>query len=499
MAFWQNPEFVRHVRAELRAPRAITMAALTLVICGLVALSCWGAADKPFEFFQLLHFWLVGIQFTVLGLWCASACGQAISREKDLKTFDFLRTTRLTAWELAVGKILGAPIMAYFVVGCSLPISLVAGILGGISLATLLGAYVLLAAFALFVSVMGLWVSMLIEKSSAGVPAIVTVVPVAIAYPFAFSPFSGFSAISIFPVLFALYHVQTSDSMIPPTVFGFAVPYLGLTLALYAAFGAWFIFMLVRNLKRDREEMRLLSNWQAIGFVAFLNILYYAFLDPRRLAMESNFGGLRPQNAAMIALVLNSAILFLVGVALIGSREKSKVWWRNRVAGRQGYLSGTGLVWPWLVIGALVAYAMLAAEALGVQRAVHLQNWRLGFSGVVLLDMLVFIVRDVLFLQWCTLTRLKRPLVKGFLFLSLYYFAAGVISSVIGLASQTAGSLVVGLLTPWQIMVLEDVGLAQAHPSYVGMGLQVAVSAFLVTVITRRLSRPPLVPASSPA
>ena len=56
MVFWKNPEFIRHVRAELRAPRAITMAALTLVICGLVALSCWGAADHPADFFRLLHF-----------------------------------------------------------------------------------------------------------------------------------------------------------------------------------------------------------------------------------------------------------------------------------------------------------------------------------------------------------------------------------------------------------------------------------------------------------
>ena len=499
MAFWKNPEFIRHVRAELRAPRAITMAALTLVICGLFALSCWGAADHPADFFRLLHFWLVGIQFTVLGLWCASACGQAISREKELKTFDFLRTTRLTAWELAIGKILGAPIMAYFVVGCSLPISLAAGLLGGFSLGTLLGVYALLIAFALFVSLMGLWVSMLMEKSNAGVPVTVAVAPVAIGYSFAASPFSGISAITIFPALFALYHVKTEASSSPPTVFGFPVPYLGLTLILYAALGAWFVLMLVRNLKRDREEMRLLSRWQAIGFVAFLNILYYAFLDTKLLVIESNLGGFRPRDAAMIALVLNSANLFLVGVALIGSREKLKVWWRNRVAGQESYLSGDGLVWPWLVFGALVAYAMLAAEALGVQRAVPLQNWGLEISGVVLLNILVFIIRDVLFLQWCTLTRLKRPVVKGFLFLWLYYAAAGIISSVCGLASRTAGSLVMGLLTPWQIMGLEDIGLAQAHPSYVGMALQVAVAVFLVTAITRRLSRPPLVPVPSPA
>jgi hypothetical protein len=94
--FWENPEFIRHVRADLRGPRAITMATVTLVICGLVGMSCWSSAKDLNEFFRIFHFWLVGIQFTVLGIWCASACGQAISRERELKTFDFLRTTRLT-------------------------------------------------------------------------------------------------------------------------------------------------------------------------------------------------------------------------------------------------------------------------------------------------------------------------------------------------------------------------------------------------------------------
>jgi hypothetical protein len=498
VAFWRNPEFVRHVRAEMRAPRAITMAALTLVICGLVGLSCWGEADKLDDFFKLLHFWLVGIQFAVLGLWCASACGQAISRERELKTFDFLRTTRLTAAELMVGKVLGAPIMAYFVVACSLPVSLLAGVLSGISLVALAGVYLLLLAFALYVGVVSLWVSMLLEKANAVAAVLAALVPLAIGYSFRYTPFSGFSALSPLPGILSLYGARPGAGAIPPTILGFSAPFLALSLFLYAAFGAWFVLMLVRNLKKGRDEMRLLSRWQAIGFVAFLNLLYYSFLDPRLLAFPSVSGAIRPQEASAIAMVLNSMTLFLIGVALIGSRERLKVWWRKRLAGKERYFSGDGLVWPWLLIGALVAYVVLGAEALGLQHAVPLSSWRLGFWAVAFLNILVFIVRDVVFLQWCTLTRMKRPLLKGFLYLWLYYTAAGIVAMVMGVASRSAANVVSGLFTPWLILSQESMGLTDVHAAYVGMGLQAVVAAFMVTLIARRLSRPP-VPAVATA
>lgn len=500
MTVWQNPEFVRHVRADLRLARAVTVAVIALVICGLVGLSCWGAADDVIEFFQLLHYWLVGIQFTVLGFWCASACGQAISRERELKTFDFLRTTRLTAWDLIAGKIFGAPVTAYFAVGCTIPISVLAGLLGAISPVKILGVYVLLAAFTLFVGVLALWVSMLLEKSNTGVPILVMLMPVGVGYAFSSSPFSGFSAISMLPALFALYDVRSSSPQITPTLFGLPASYLLLTLLLYVTFGAWFALMLVRGLKKERQEIRLLSHWQAIGFVAFLNVLYYAFLDPKRLlALGSGaFNSFGPREAAQMAILFNAGVLFLVGLAMIGSREKLRVWWRRWKARQESYLSGDGLVWPWIAVGAAVAYGLLAAEVFGEQAAIPVHDWRLGVAGVVFLEILVFVVRDVLFIQWCTLIMKKRPVFIGFLFLSLYYVAAGIVASVAGLASRKAGSLILGLLSPWQMMGLENVGFAQAHPSYIGLALQAGVVVVLVTAITRRLRRSPaLVPAAS--
>lgn len=145
LRFWRNPLLILHVRSELRPARAAMAAAVTLVVCILIAMGCWSADHNDVrEFFRDLYAWLLGSQFAVLGVWSAMACGQAVARERELKTFDFLKTTRLTPAELLVGKLLGAPIIAYFAVACTLPVSIVAGLVGGIRPAAVLGSVVLL-------------------------------------------------------------------------------------------------------------------------------------------------------------------------------------------------------------------------------------------------------------------------------------------------------------------------------------------------------------------
>ena len=203
MRFWRNPEFVRHVRAELRPTRALTVALLVVVICALLGLFIWSTRpDNLRQFFRIFYGWLVGIQFVALGFWCASACGQAISRERELKTYDFLKTTRLTSAELLVGKLLGAPILAYFSLACSLPISVLAGILADFPLRAVFWTYVLLVALALFLGLIGLWLSLLLEKSNASAVGLLGLLPIGLTFGLVYSPFPGFGAISILPALF---------------------------------------------------------------------------------------------------------------------------------------------------------------------------------------------------------------------------------------------------------------------------------------------------------
>ncbi len=497
--FWHNPEFVRHLRAELRGPRAISVGLVTVVICALVGLSCWGAQKAVNrEFFKAFHVWLTGIQYLVLGLWCAGSCGAAITRERELKNYDFLRTTRQTAGELLVGKILGVPIIGYFAVACSLPVSIVTGILGGYSVGVIMASILLMMVFALFVALVGLWLSMLLERTSAAAAALLILFPLGVGFSFAFSAFPGFGAISIFAPLFSLYKADSDLSRVVPTIFGAPTHFLLLTCLLYATLGAWFVLMLVRNLKKDREEARLLARWQAVGFVAFLNILYYAFLNPKSLAPPSYPArSISPREVSDAAIVLNAVVLALTGLATLTPHERLKVWWRRWKAGKENCFSPDGLPWPRLAIAAVIAYAMLAAEATGIRSATPLNTWQLGNAAIRLFAFLAFITRDILFLQWCNLTRMKRPIFKGFLYLCLYYAATGIIGGVVGTVSDKAADFIFGLTMPFADLSWKSFAPADVPGLYVGLVLQVVVVVFLAQLISRRLSRTPVVPTTA--
>ena len=107
-----------------------------------------------------------------------------------------------------------------------------------------------------------------------------------------------------------------------------------------------------------------------------------------------------------------------------------------------------------------------------------------------MLAFLVYAVRDITFLQWCMFTRMKQPIVKGFLYLILYYAAAGIVAAVLSSASESQGRLLLDLLTPFLVFSREGVGFRIMPGLYVGMGLQAVVIFLLLRAISGRLARP---------
>jgi hypothetical protein len=118
------PEFVRNGRIQLRPRRAVACA----LICAAISLACVGYFVFPNERsspvtqddgIRLMQFLLV-LQIMVLVIGGGIYCLQSIHREKEQNTFDYQRITRLTPLQLAVGKLLGTPILPYFYVLCRL-------------------------------------------------------------------------------------------------------------------------------------------------------------------------------------------------------------------------------------------------------------------------------------------------------------------------------------------------------------------------------------------
>ncbi len=499
LRFWRNPEFARHLRADLRPARATIVAVVVVVVCSLIGLACWSAEHKDLRgFFTLYYHWLVGCQYVFVGLWCASTCGQAIARERELKTYDFLKTTRLTPGELLVGKLLGAPVTAYFALGCSMLVSLVAGGLAGYGARQILGVYFLLLAFTLFTGLVALWGSMLVEKSSSGAAGLFTLIVMTGMFGLVATPYPGFGTLSVLPGVLELFDVRSGIMESRGTLFGVQVSYLLLTILLYATLGAWFVLMMVRNLKKDLEQIRLLSRWQAVGLAAYINLLLYAFLSPKFLDPKRTAEALTPRDITGTVVILNSGILFLVGLATLTPKEKLKMWWRRRAAGEVSLFHEHSLPWPWLLPAAGIAYALLAAEALGLQSRIPVHEWPLGASAVQMLVILVFVTRDILFLQWCTLTRMRRPLMIGFLYLFLYYIAVLIVSVVVDNISEPSAGYVLGL-TPYYAMTPKGVGLRVSPGIYVGLALQLPILALLFRAIAGRLRRPAVVPVAGAA
>ena len=270
-----------------------------------------------------------------------------------------------------------------------------------------------------------------------------------------------------------------------------------MTLFLYAAFGAWLVLMLTRNFKKDLEQVRLLSRGQALGFAIFLNALFYGFLDVEKVSRRTGVPLVSPEQASTLAVAMNAAILFLLGVATVVPHEKLKVWWRKRAAAEEPYLSEDGLPWPWVAMAALVAYSLLAGRALAGGDSIPFARWNVGTAAVQLLVFLLFISRDILFLQWCTLTRMKRPLVKGLFYLLLYYTAVFIIGGVLALVWAPSRFTFYALTSPFTAFGAEQLGPAEVPGIYLGMALQVAVIWFLLRAISRRLGRPSTATAAS--
>jgi hypothetical protein len=512
LRFWNNPELIRHRRSELRPARAITAGAVIVVLCLLLGLACWsyeqsmmtrsgmGSEYMADGFAQrawlLFYRWLVGLQGLVVTFWAMFSCAQSVSGERDRKTWDFQRTTGLTATEIVIGKLLGEPILVYFAIACAAPITIVAGLAGGISIVTVLSVYVCLAITSAFLGLGGMWLSMLLESRTRGVGLISAFalygITVALCGMYG-TGLPGLAALSPLTTLVHLLANGTDAELGQPLLFGNEVPWLLMTLLLCGSFGAWFAVMLIRNLKRDYAEIRPLSRWQAVGCAAFLNFLIYALLRPASsLEIERATPGwfADAKSVALFAVAINGLILFLMGLATLTPQERLKVWRRKRTAGQSALFADDGLPWPWLGISAVVAYALLVWGLLAWNHSLPIDMATLQSAAIRLLLVLVFVMRDVLFLQWCMLTRLRQPIVKGVLFIGLYYATAGVLIALAGVSSEASARWMTSVLTPVMVFDPDVKGLAFPAATYGGLILQLVLISIVLIAVDQRLKRP---------
>jgi hypothetical protein len=510
-----------------------TVALVVFFVCALTILACWAAAKAQMTFYhsqavvvvqpeipsgapaqrsneppddeaaQLSHkssshaepsiasatalksyYPLMFMQFGVLTFWSLLSCTQGISRERERNTWDFQRTTRLAPSELLIGKLLGEPVLAYFIFFCVLPVTLVTGMIGHVPLLNILIADFVTVIGALFIGIAGLWVSSLFENKSRGIGLIAGLAIYGMflgSTDLADSPFSGLAGFS--PLTTFVPLLGRVPAALRPMLFGGRVPWMLMTILLYVTFGAWLVLMLIRNLKKDVNEMRLLSHWQAVGCCAFLNFVLYAVLDPTRgnpFVTASDF--------VSFMVLINGIIFFFLGIAMLSTSERIDP---ESLLSARAFFSGSGLQWPWLMISAAVSYLLLIWGLYMWKNQIGFDGHLMAWGAVSMLIVLVFITRDVLFIQWCKLTRLRSPLFKGVLFLGLYYASAAVLYSVMGVTSAGVAIDLAHVLTP---VAAFTYGSALVPVSVViGILIQVMAIAFLISAIRGRVEKIELV------
>src|SRR5260370_24309718 len=195
--------------------------------------------------------------------------------------------------------------------------------------------------------------------------------------------------------------------------FGVQVPSLFVSIIFYLSVGAWLLLMLVRNLKRVREAIGLVSCWQAVVFTAYVNVFVFALLDLRAMYSTSS-NRIETASAADVSsgyLALNFLILYAVGLATLTPPARLKTWLRQSVQGVRFYWSEDGPPWPWMAASAIAAFLLFVLEAAVSAKFIPFPDWSIPTVAGHLFVSMFFAVPYVLFLQWCAVQPFQRPVV----------------------------------------------------------------------------------------
>ena len=297
---------------------------------------------------------------------------------------------------------------------------------------------------------------------------------IAAAYGFQQTNFPGFGAFSPLTGLLPLLGTTESGRKFVATLFGAQVSWLLMSLLLYVAFGARLVLMTIKNLKRDYDDVRPLSRWQAVGCAIFLNFVAYSLFYPRYI---------RGRYFVTTMVMMNVVVLFVVGLATLTPPEHLKTWWRKRSGGLVALFSEDGLPWPWVVLSAVVAYASLVSGLFFWRNELAFEPRLFQIGAMQLIVVCLFVTRDVLFIQWCKLTRLRSPVIKGFLYLCLYYAASWIAAGVVAIVSVLQYRWLVNILAPVGILTVGDSDSLLSGSVVFGMALQLMAVGLVLRLI----------------
>jgi ABC-2 family transporter len=480
---WRNPEFIRNMRAQLRAKRLLIAGIVTGII-SLVIIPAMvphrTSGPSPADEWAYTR-WVLGVQSIVLIIGGGIACLQSIGREKEQNTFDYQRVTRLSPFELTVGKLFGAPAMSWFVALCFVPAAL-----AGLQSSTmrgedLLSAWILMVCTALAFHAFALLLSMLLTRAlSTGAVLL----------------FLFFSIFTIVPGMAVI--VTTGQQQYGRAgeieFYGNFFPYTPFFCVIFLSFAAWFLLALVRNIKRDPTDYEFYRPVQALAFAAYISFLCMGAI-PAATAT--------PVTVQSQALWTEQAVFFAFGLVLLRNRHRARR--RLRLLGERGG-SWLEAVWPapFLLLGVLIVAFIPALFFTG--GITHKTDWSVSLYIFRWLFFALWICRDVQFLQWMDVQPGRRPLLRAILYELVFYAATAALFFTSSRPAPPSEAAFQSIFTPARVWTMDTAGWDEASGMWL-VALLCQAGAFLLFAFLHRhelrslaaARKPSPPPLSSPA
>ena len=482
-----NPELIRNIRAQLRADRMVAAAAICFALSVVAAFAEYRQYGPSVEQWgrQMLGltFWAQGLVLLLGGGFAALA---AISREKELNTFDFQRATLLTPWQLTAGKLLGAPAFMYFIALCLVPVAAAGAVAGAAGLSFVLAGYAVLLLGVITVHALALLASLLVERGAAGTSAILILFglwlgPAMLAATgFALnlntlSPFIGRTIMEQRSWELAPPPTYRTDVFLRPSLtdvfFGWPVRHAIVLVVLYVVFTGWFVLAVARNIKRDPALYEIFTPLQALGMAVWINLIVLGFFRWAQFA---------PLSAENTFLGLNAPLFFVLGLGMLRNRDRTR---RSRAAAVR-VRRWVAALWPApYVLGGLLLAGLVPVAILYATRPDA--EWDLGLALFRVAMVAAWITRDLLFLQWMNVQPGSRPIRRGMLYLIVYYVCAGVVLTTLHAWTfgDPVGRATAGFFVPATVLSLSVASWKTGWTLWLAaLALEIAVGAVLVAL-----------------
>lgn len=172
---FDNPVLHRELRSSFRRRRTfLVLFSLLLLLSILIPILYSSFTNRSMtqdtEFAGTVTFvTLVMIEATLILFLTPAMTSTGFTVEKEQRTFDLLISTRLSPWEIVLGKLMASLYWVFLFILCSAPILFLTIFFGGISPNDILLAFLYLAFLALVYAILGLFVSLIVKRTVAAV------------------------------------------------------------------------------------------------------------------------------------------------------------------------------------------------------------------------------------------------------------------------------------------------------------------------------------------